>query len=269
MMLANPEVANRLKANIETVYLYASRRGVTVPAIYSLADALKLLKKDYKGKLYNLLENRFALTNDYLREKGISNSYVELPANLDHIESIVTQHFEKIAQNAYKERGYYSKYLESIGLTSGNENVAVSDLGYSGSIQKALSKLLNTSLSGYYFVTCFNVEEGDELGNKFHGFFAEKENPMFTESPVYKYSLVLESLLTAPDGQFLAFADNSGDVSPIFQKTNGHFTSLTETHNGMKAYCSDMLKFFAPYILDFQHDKRAAEYLFAELLNKK
>jgi predicted HAD superfamily hydrolase len=268
MIRAHTGVTNRPNLKIESFYLLASRRATMVPAIYNMEDALVLLKRHYNGKLYNLMEARFGLDQIYLKNKGVNNVYVELPNDLQQVTAVVREHFDAIGATALEERECYLKYLENIGIKGAKGGVAISDLGYSGNIQKALSKLLGTSLRGYYFATCFDVEDDDKLGNKFQGFFTENDNPMITESAVYRYSLVLESILTSPDGQLAFFEDSSGKVLPVFGKPNDQFNDLKKIHEGITAYCCDMLQYFGRYLLDFEPDRKVVEYLLGKVISE-
>lgn len=268
MILAYKEVAIRLNSKIESVYLLASRRATTVPAIDNVNDALGLLKKDYNGTLYNIMESRFGLDQRYLEGKGVVNSCIELPIDHEKVTAVVREHFHAILSNALKERECNLKYLENMGLKDVMGGIALSDLGYSGNIQKALSKLLGTSLRGYYFATCLDVADNDKLGNKFHGYFAEEDDQVITESSVYRYSLVLESILTSPDGQLACFEDCGDKVFPIFEKTNEQFRDLNKIHEGITTYCSDMLKYFGRYLLDFEPDRKITEYFFGKVISE-
>ncbi|GEM_PF-503362 len=266
MILTDKEVADQINSKIETIYLHASRRAATVPVLNNLEDAVDLLKKNYMGTLYNLMESRFGLEHGCLEEKCIADSYVELPTDHDKVAAVLREQFDTIAVHALQERNYYIKYLESKGIKSREGNIAVSDLGYSGSIQNALSKLLDVPLRGYYFATCFDIGDNDNPGNRYSGYFADNEDPMTTESAVYRYSLVLESILTSPDGQLVSFEERNGEVLPVFKKPNDRFNSLLMFHEGITNYCRDMLKNFGPYLLNFQPESKIVEYLLGKVL---
>jgi hypothetical protein len=153
-----------------------------------------------------------------------------------------------------------------MGIKGFKGGIAVADLGYSGSIQKALSVLLETSVRGYYFATYEDIEENSKIDNIFHGFFTEKDHPLNTQSAVYRHSLVLESVLTSPEGQLACFKEDNGKILPVFGKQNNHFGDLAQIHEGIKAYCSDGLKYFGRYIVDFEPGRMAAEYLFGRVI---
>ncbi len=268
LILAQTEVAKRINPGIGSAYLLASRRAATVPAIQNIEDALVLLKKNYHGHLYNLLEARFGLDSGYLAANRVIDQYVELPTDLEKVSEVVRQHFNAIAANARKEKKCYLRYLESLGLKGFQGGIAVADLGYSGSIQKALSVLLEASLRGYYFATFVDIQENSKFDNKFYAFFAEKDHPLSTQSAVYRHSLVLESVLTSPDGQLAFFKETDGKVLPVFGKQNEHYGDLSRIHEGIKVYCNDMLKYFGPYIMDFEPSRMAVEYFLGKVMSE-
>ena len=270
-LVANEYVAQKLERQIISVYLLASRRATTVPTIENVDDALKLLKKHYAGRLHNLLESRFGLSRDYLKMKRVGNNNVSLPHDVQELTAIVREHFEAIFTLAREERVSYMRYLEGCGLRDAKDGIVVSDLGYSGTIQKALAKLLGIPLTGYYFATNYNIFDDDRYryANRFYGYFAENEDMRTTECAVYKYSLILESILTSPDGQLICFAENGETVRPVFGSPTKPFDEIVKIHDGIVGYCNDMLRYFGRYILDFEPDKNICQYLFHKIIAER
>ncbi|GAM09744.1 putative protein [Geobacter sp. OR-1] len=268
MFLKHKDVANKITERIETVYLLASRRATTVPAIANLEDALYILKKPYKGDLFNLMETRFGISTSYLKGKNVASSYVELPTDINKIAGIVRNNFDAILAVASKENGNYLTYLNELGINADKVGIAVSDVGYSGNIQKALSRLLGSSLTGYYFATCLDIQDGDKLHNKFKGYLTENDDPLNTASDMYRYSLIFESILTAPDGQLVCFEHRNGELEPVFGKPNEQFNHLMEIHEGITAYCCDMLNLHGRYLLGFEPDRKIVEYLFGKAISE-
>ena len=264
----HPDVARTLKSRVDSLYLLASRRATTVPAIFSVGDALGILDKHYHGTMYNLLKSRFGVEREYLQEAGVVDSYVELPVEYENIAAVIKEHFNVIANRAQIERHNYMRYLKDLGLLEANSQVAVSDLGYSGNIQKALSRLMEVPLNGYYFATCVDVKERDKLSNTFKGYFAEYEDPRSTDCAVYRYSLVLESILTSPDGQLMCFKNSNGINAPVYGDANIHFDNIKRTQNGIAAYCGDALEFFGAEIFAFEPDPKAIEILFKQIFSE-
>ena len=174
-------MAAKLERQISSVYLLASRRATTVPTIENVEGALQLLKKPYVGRLHTLLESRFGLPRHYLKMKRVSDNHVSLPYNVQEVTAIAREHFEAILMLAREERMSYRQYLEGCGLRYGQAGIVVSDLGYSGNIQKALAKLLGIPLTGYYFVTSHDIFDDDKVRHRFYGYFAENDDPMITE----------------------------------------------------------------------------------------
>ena len=269
MIQAHPDVQTARGTSIESVYLLASRRATSVPAIIGVADALVLLKKPYCGTLHNLLECRFGIEQHYCEKNGIENSYIELPADYVKLSALVTEHFDVVAAKARAERTSYLHYLKEAGIVGCRAGeVAVSDLGYSGNIQKALSKLLAVPLTGAYFATCFDVKEDDRLDNTFKGFFTENDEPNNSRSAVYRHSLLLESILTSPDGQLVRFENCGGQQRPVYAGENSQFNELEEIHQGIISYCGDVLSIFGKYILDFEPRSGDIDQFFERMITR-
>jgi FMN phosphatase YigB (HAD superfamily) len=268
-ILTSPCVGVKLERRIKSIYLLASRRATIVPTIKHIDDAITLLKKTYAGGIYNLFESRFGLSRDYLQINGFTNTHVELPNDVDKVAAIAREHFDAIHSIARKERVNYMRYLNDQGLTDAKDGMAVSDIGYSGNIQKALASLLGVPLTGYYFATSNDIFDNDKHANRFYGYFTENDDQTITECPVYKYSLVLESILTAPDGQLICFTDEGEMLRPVFASRTKKFDEIVQIQDGIAGYCNDMIKYFGRYILDFEPDKNVSQYLFQKVISKR
>ena len=151
------------------------------------------------------------------------------------------------------EQENYNKYITNLG---GNfDKVGLTDMGYSGTIQYHLQRLLQKKFTGYYFATTATNRFGEEAHDRIRGCFAENDDYLTTKSAVYKYHLLFESILTAPDAQLQHF-DATG--KPIFGEPEPgqiHFDDILEIQEGIKDFCRDVLEMFGDIILRVPIDK--------------
>jgi hypothetical protein len=251
---------------INSVYLLTSRRATIVAAIETLEDAHKHLDTQYIGSLHNLLEVRFGLPRKILLCEKIENRNIKLPEDRSKIEPLIANLFDTIVANATRERLAYQEYLQQ-QFKEGDRIKAVADLGYSATIQKSMSRIIGESFYGYYFATHYNVKDNDQYNNKFYGCFVESDDPELTDCAVYKYSLVLESILTAPNGQLVCFRDEGGNVSPVFGPQTGDFKAIEPLHSGIKSYCDDMMTYYGRYLTFAEPNKQVSQYFLDNVMS--
>ncbi|MGG0814138.1 rhamnan synthesis F family protein [Paenibacillus alvei] len=246
-------------SNVEGEYFLASRRAVSVPTIKNEQDILELIKGSFNGTVKSLLKSRFGIVNVLQEHDDEVN--INLPEDLDRVQKIVLAYKDEILSNAAIEREYYINYLQQMNI-SDSDRISVIDLGYSGTIQYYLSKLLGKSTKGYYFATSDKQRGLDYQGNTLIGCFADKEEYLNTNSYVYKYHLILESILTSPKGQLIRFKDS--DCTPQFGEqgySQFNFNSLEEIHEGILEYIDEAIQYFNEELLEMDYSDQSIQYL--------
>lgn len=246
-------------SNMEGEYFLASRRAVSVAAIKSEQDILDLLGENFKGTVKNLLEFRFGIVDIF--EKHDREIKISLPANYYRVKKIVLHYKEAILNQAAREREYYFNYFKKMGLSS-SDDIVVVDLGYAGTIQYYLSKLLSKPIKGYYFATNRKQKALAYQGNTLIGCYADKEDDRSSTHFVCRYHLLLESILTSPKGQLIKFKDEC--CSPQYGElgyTQIRFKSIEEVHDGILEYIDDALQFFNEDLLDMTYSDESIQYL--------
>lgn len=223
-------------------YFYASRRAVTVASIQEISQAYELLQLIFVGTVKKFFAVRFNIEID-------DETKISLPdaSDVELVKKIIDAHSEEILSRAATERRNYEKYIYS--LQENFENVGVVDMGYAGTIQYYLQRILSKNLIGYYFATNAKNRFGESSAEYLHGCFSENDIYDTTNSAVYKFHLLFESILTAPDAQLDHF-DEEGN--PIFGKPEPgqkFIAEISEVHEGIRDFCRDVLKHFGEYIL--------------------
>ncbi len=187
------------KKEINHDYFLASRRAVSVAAIKSTDDTDVLLDKYYSGSLKNLFKSRFGYKIDCFDQQ------IELPKDKKVVIDLFEKEKEKYFASISEEQKEYKKYASSI-IDKYKKPVVV-DLGYSGTIQYYLSKVMNKKIPGYYFVTEKNILPL-KINCTVESCFSVKNVSKYEDTLFYN-SLILESFLTAPYGQLLKFENGT------------------------------------------------------------
>ncbi|ALS99244.1 hypothetical protein [Lacimicrobium alkaliphilum] len=232
---------NGLIEPLPHIYLHASR---TFLFRISIGDRLTWrwsLANKFSGTLRELLEGRFGFTSRQVEEifsaDELAVNWV-LPYESEALQAHFSLHIDALKQSVQASRQVYLDYLQSLGLDS-TKSLLMVDVGYAGTIQKLLTRLLETDTQGLYFIA---TRDGTQhIGGH-----------QATMKGVYKTgvkmgdgylmldrSLFLESLLTSPDGQFVDISRASEfSASPfhfVFGRTaypQQHFHELTQIFEG-------------------------------------
>ena len=202
----------------ENIYFYASRRAVTIASAKTEKDLLKLLELEYMGTLKSFFENRYGIALN-----NLNNEVISLPNDIEKVKSIVIKNKKTILENAKKERTNYLKYINTVCPDIKDNNYAIVDLGYSGTTQYYLSKLLGLKISGYYFALT-NKKSPEKLGCTINGCFNVDKSIIDENNNFYRKSLYLESFLSAPDGQLIKFKNNK----PLFKDSTFNRNRIKE-----------------------------------------
>jgi len=215
-------------------YFYSSRRLANSSGLITEDDIHRVAKIDFAPtSLKNLMQSRYNLSAQEIGE--IPNKYF-LECNFADAETLINQEshqenfikFSKLQSKLIISRNsltnqFYKEYLEKIGLK--NDDSAIVDIGYSGTIQSAISKLLEINISGIYFITWKRIEQLDKLKLDYKSFMGDKVD---SSHPFNKYIQLFELLLSAThpsvagidkksDGTFLPiFSDHRFDNKTLF-----------------------------------------------------
>lgn len=201
-------------SNIQHTYLFASRRGVGTPSLHGFQDLEELLGSSFEGSLMELLTVRLGIdTASRVRERlgsEVLQRPVYLPEMRDQIIEQLRPAAKEILHQAAIERSAYLRYWQD----SAGPGI-VADLGYAGTIQAHLSRLVGTGLGGAYFATNARIGQVERSGGWSRARYW-REDDAIDAPPVMQYHLLLETFLTSPDGQFSHFRQLDGRVQPVF-----------------------------------------------------
>lgn len=207
-------------------YLQVSRRAVTVPNVETIQDVYDIAKANHfaKNTLDIFLEERFGLVFSNLEWEKLcegkiwkKENFVEIfNEDIRKIKPILEFLFPLIVENAQKEKKAMLSYLKQMGLMEPDQRNAFVDVGYSGTIQKNLNRLLNKESYGYYLATTEEISQCSQEKVKIEGCFVNNGRELFGGSKIYSKGFLLERILSSDDAQIIKY-DLEGNKQ-IFKK---------------------------------------------------
>lgn len=239
-----------------SVYLLASRRGVGTPSIRLFSDISHLLGGTYTGSLYDLLNARMGTAIAELVKARLGSVAMEREVYLPEMQSRVLQMLEPVADDlleiAELERTAYSRHWHEHIAAS---HPIVADLGYAGTIQSHLSRLTGIILGGAYFALNAQAKRLDDSGNWARARYCDQRESGAVSSPVMHHHLLLESILTSPDGQFSHFQYKQDRLRAMYvTQPNPNFKSIAQVHRGIELFISDVCNIVGEDVLQIELD---------------
>ncbi len=229
-------------------YFYCSRTFAGLTAIETSDDFKILLSGDYHGSLMQLFNGRFGIENDVDLKKFLNDDIlqqqVNLPQDYDKIHGYLELCLPFFKQQAMKYRQVFLKYWHE--QAEETTSPAIVDIGYSGTIQKALMQILKNPITGYYLVTNTYCRQVINKGGKIDACFGNLlSDDQMNILPINKYALLTEAVLTAPQGQLKQLNMNpDGTIEPIFKpggESQKHFDTIDKIHQGASDLISDVI----------------------------
>ncbi|MGB9614956.1 MAG: hypothetical protein ACPL3B_05610, partial [Fervidobacterium sp.] len=140
--------------------------------------------------------------------------------NIEAILPLLRKLKKEIIIRSLKEREGLLNYLSELGVQR-SLNPAVVDIGYSGSVQKYLNKLLGRKVHGYYFIT----SERSQLVSQLYevivkGCFYQNLKKSSNIPILYKYSFFVEKLISFNEPQIQYYNSENGLLRGSYRELN-------------------------------------------------
>lgn len=201
------------------MYFLSSRRGAAVAGSRTWEDIEEILNYHYRGKLLNLIEARIGLdlSGKIEDEDVVIDTKDRERCQMKVILEKLKPFEDVILQQCEEERGAYLAYLEENLPKEKWAKLAIVDVGYAGTIQYYLAKMLEEKISGYY-LSMTAEEERIKPGKIGCSFFsmARRGEPFFQS--IWETQLFLEAALGAPFGQFVKFELTENGVKAVYKE---------------------------------------------------
>ncbi len=190
-------------------YFLASRRACAVPALENDEDIRELILQKYQGTFSNLLVERFGLE----LHEGEEDKDLDYETKPEELMALLEPYKQEIFAKASEEKNAYLNYASQFLADVGD--LAVVDVGFSGTIQYFLMKLTGRDIAGHYLALHSNKPE--RIGGRADAIFEVTDPTQIENSKLLKYQLFLENALSAPYGQLIKFTMENGVPEPHFK----------------------------------------------------
>ena len=218
-------------------YFLTSRRACAVPALENDEDIKELIGQKYQGTFSNLLTERFGLT----LHADDSDKDFDYDTKPEEIMTALEPYKAEIFAKAKEEKQSYLNYARDYLTAS---DLAVVDVGFSGTIQYFLMKLTGRDIAGHYLALHSNKPE--RIGGRADAIYEITDKFKIGDSKLLKYQLFLESALKAPMGQLINFTMENG--VPTAHYKDDDFVSAD-----VKKMQQGILDFVKQYALSTRH----------------
>ncbi len=215
----------------KSCYFLASRRAVSVAAIRNREDVKSILVQFYRGTLENLLLSRLGMT----LFEGMSDREVAMPEDIEAVMGSLSPYMEQIFERAEEERSNYIEYIKSMGAES---NGIIVDVGYSGTIQYYMAKLLENKQKGLYLCTWVD-KKPEKIGCICESMYPVLKKEDEKKHKIFKNQLFLEAVLKAPFGQLICFNKGNNGVDAVYKSDNVISDELKELQGGILKFADD------------------------------
>lgn len=217
------------------IYLKTSRVMSRMMQINDETDIERLLRDSYTGYFSSFMEMRFGvvLPGDDLNR----DLYVDLPKNIDAIRRITFHYKDTIIENSKNQRSYYAKYLD--GLNIKGKKIAFSDIGYSGSNQYYVSKMLDEKSDGFYFNADLTEDNPYNAGN-IHALFQKETDLNGSESGAKKWTQLIEAVMTSDEGMYIRCDGYGGFIQDDLNQNQKNYSDKARIHDGIWDCVKDM-----------------------------
>lgn len=211
---------------VNSEYFLTSRRSVAVPAIESADDVKGILEQYYDGNLSNMLKSRLGLNV----KPDFKDIHIIMPRDIEKVMKTIEPYLNDIFKKANEEKKEYMAYIDSLQY---NNNPCVVDVGYSGTIQYYLSKMLNKKVKGAYLSTT-PEKKPEKLGCVCYSLYPVLDLEKSKENTVFKNQLFLEAVLKAPFGQLMCFENGK----PVYGEDRIIGDDVANMQKGILEYVS-------------------------------
>lgn len=257
--------------NEQTKYLYLSRRSLTVPMlrdVQSMKDILDRItyikrKETMDTFMHKLgiddesfideLKNKYA--NEFKRNDLLTEQYEEL---FDDIK-------EQIKDNAQNEFDNCLGYLQN---NIDDEKIIIVDLGWYGTIQKCLERILEKTDKRYDITGCYlgvipKKDSDYELRSAKGYIYDYRDINVYNQKLIFGFNGLIESIFTADHGSVKKYNGMKENYVPVLEQwENDNWSIISKIHEGALNFVKGIKNY-----LDYNGSSISSEAAFAGLNN--
>ena len=255
-------------------YIYCSRKSLQVPSLYDCSDDyltfVLTLKHDIcseKTSLSRMFESaQLDCTNPKYKQLIKSfgfKSFDEIidEDNYEPAKKLIATQVDDIREGLKYQRDLAIEYLNQEGMDK-FKKINVVDVGWGGSIQYAIKKLLKKDINGYYFGTI--ISEKEEIYSSMFGYYFDLDYKPEDKEEIMNNVMIYELLFSAPHGPTLGYQKGK-TVKPILGEDEN-----SDTVEAFQEAALDTIKEYLKYYDYFDYiDKYFATYRIRTFIKEK
>lgn len=253
------KVYNLINQGVKTPvskYMYASRRAINIPTIDNGIDeySIKVLCHFVPNlSVVNYLDRVDIEAEKHIekiKEVGFSdqNHTIETDSDKDKLAKLFYLLVDDVCSNAAIERENLLTYLDQIGFM-GTKKVAIVDIGWQGTIQNSLNKLMllenkEIDINGYYLGTFQTAMKFAKKGFPMSGYMCNFSKPKKNHQVLSKGVHMFEFIFSAPHGSVIKFDKKNNKAEPVFEPndfSNGKLDTINEFQKGAMDFITDFM----------------------------
>ena len=248
----------------DNCYFLASRRAVTVAGIRNDDDLKGVIGIPFVGNTNDLFQERFGLDVSGILENrnlkiGLDNDEKESQKLIDELGEAKAILYHEI----HREREAYLEYMGQAVPKERWDDLVVVDVGYSGTIQYYLARLLQDRVDGAYLAT-FGRTKPDKIGCKCPAMY-DVTGEFYHE--IERTQLFLEAVLQAPYGQLVRFEKKQNGVEGVFKAAPVVSKSIRRLQKGILDYCKTRAQYARALEINETYDNIITQTIYKEYLN--
>lgn len=247
------KIFNLFPSKIHTKYLYCSRNSVQIPTI--LSGSNEEIIKFILGSVKENVTLKCLFNNCKLETKKEYENIIKLygfDSFEDEVDSIkrydalncICALLDDAKDKIIKEKEIVKRYLIQEGLNS-FDRINIVDVGWGGSIQRSIQKILEKDVRGYYFGT-INIGDYDFNFNSF-GYMFDQDNDIFDKSRIFTQAMMYELVFSAPHGSVDRYEEKDGIIVPILKKKDNYSEKVEVFQNASLKVLEEIMKYYNYY----------------------
>lgn len=269
------EIRVRLNLDIPVAqYLYCSRRSVAVPtmdnedAVYEFATLNfgTTTVRDFLFFRYGIEASQLPkeiFSKLSLKKDG--SSRISYPRDMNLVTRLLNALMPYIHKQAQSEKETYLAYLDSIGATDKKANIALVDIGYSGTMQRKLTELTNNNYLGLYMLT-HNYVLHHFKDEKFEAWLEAYDDQRVAYNHEFnKYIPLIESLLSSEEGSLVRFVRNNiGELEKEFLYVSNEDDRIDFTkglHSGTMSFLNNYINTVGSFAMECELSPMVSSHL--------
>ncbi|MEG0073117.1 MAG: methyltransferase domain-containing protein [Clostridia bacterium] len=252
-------------------YVYASRKGYQIPGLATVGidKALSVLTEfnlqlDEQLILSDVFKNATLNPEEVSKQKLEKYGFKSIDAkvnikNINKAKELLKEYYPKIKENLQNKLELAREYLKSEEFDK-FDTVNIVDIGWRGSVQNYIQKIMNKKTYGYYFGTI--PTEYKEIRKNMLGCYSNKFMPLLRSEFILDNIMMFELVFSAPFPPLVGFEKNSkGKVVPVFSSVKSDtFNKAVKTFQESALYIIEKFMDYDEYLSEIDIDFSLSNY---------